>query len=269
MFSPFRTILEAVKPVSKTLAQARIIENTAIAPMVKKMILYVPAIASLAKPGQFVHIKVGGSQLLRRPLSIADADAASGMLTLIYRIVGSGTAQMAMLMPDGAVDCMGPLGRGFELTGEKPLLVGGGMGIAPLLYLTKALCPKPAQVVMGGRNTAEMFWPDLFRQICHAVHITTDDGSLGFRGNTLHLLPALLAEKTIDMIYTCGPKIMMEGVAKLAKQAGIPCQVSLEEHMACGVGACLSCTCQATDGKRRKICSDGPVFYAGEVFALD
>lgn len=256
--------------MSKILAQARITENTAIAPMVKKMTLYAPAIALQAKPGQFVHIKVcGGSHLLRRPISIADADAESGLVTLIYRIVGSGTAQLALLAPNEVVDCMGPLGRGFELTGDKPMLVGGGMGIAPLLYLSRALCPKPAEVLMGGRSAEEMFWPAEFRQVCQAVHVTTDDGSLGFRGTTLQLLPELLKQRAVDMIYTCGPRVMMEGVARLAKQAGIPCQVSLEAHMACGVGACLSCTCQATDGKRRKICSDGPVFYAGEVFALD
>lgn len=238
--------------------------------MVKKMVLYVPAIALQAQPGQFVHVKVCGGHLLRRPLSIADADGVNGLVTLIYRVVGSGTAQLALMAPNETVDCMGPLGRGFELNnGDKPLLVGGGMGIAPLLFLARALCPKPAQLLMGGRNAEEMFWPGMFHQVCQTIHVTTDDGSLGSRGTTLQLLPELMEQRPIDMIYTCGPRVMMEGVAKLAKQAGIPCQVSLEEHMACGVGACLSCTCEATDGKRRKICSDGPVFYAGEVFSLE
>lgn len=253
--------------MSKVAVEARILENTGIAPLVKRMLIHVPAIASAAKPGQFVHVRIpGGDLLLRRPLSIADVNVKSGTLTLIYKIVGSGTAQLALLDPGDTVNCMGPLGSGFALAGDKPLLVGGGMGIAPLLYLSRALCPKPTEVLMGGRNSGEMYWPELFREVCHSMHITTDDGSLGRRGTTLDALPEIIRQKQIDMIYTCGPKIMMAGVARLAKQAGIPCQVSLEEHMACGVGACLSCTCAASDGIRRKICSDGPVFNAGEVF---
>ena len=238
--------------------------------MVKQMVLSVPAIASQAKPGQFVHVKISdGSLLLRRPLSIADADSIQGTLTLIYRIVGTGTAKLAELGPGEEINCMGPLGRGFALLGERPLLIGGGMGTAPLLFLCRELCPKPSQVLMGARTIADMFWPDLFRQVCDEVHIATDDGSLGYRGTTVDLLKDMLTESGVDAIYACGPAVMMKEAAKLAKKAGVPCQVSLEEHMACGVGACLSCTCAGTDGKRRKICADGPVFLAEEVFELE
>jgi dihydroorotate dehydrogenase electron transfer subunit len=244
--------------------------NEPVTALVKKMVLHAPAIVSQVKPGQFVHVKAAGNShlLLRRPLSIADCNQERGTLTLIYRIVGSGTAQLAALNPGEFIDCMGPLGSGFTIQGEKPLLVGGGMGIAPLVLLGRALCPRPIEVLIGGRTQEDMFWPDLFNDICHGLHITTDDGSLGHRGTTVNLLPAILKQQKIDMIYTCGPRVMMEHVAKVAMQAGIPCQVSLEEHMACGVGACLSCTCAGMDGVRRKICSDGPVFWAEEVLAL-
>jgi dihydroorotate dehydrogenase electron transfer subunit len=140
------------------------------------------------------------------------------------------------------------------------------MGIAPLVFLASALCPRPIEILMGGRTLQEMFWADIFSELCQKVHITTDDGTLGTRGFTLDMLPQVLEKGHYDMIYTCGPEVMMRGVAKLAQQFTVPCQVSLEEHMACGVGACLSCTCQASDGKRRKICSDGPVFWSEEVF---
>ena len=254
--------------LSKMVTQTRITENITIGPMVKKMTVYAPAIALKAVPGQFVHIRVPGGTLLRRPISIADVDKNRGTLTLIYRIVGMGTTQLSFLGPDGLLDCMGSLGKGFVLKGDRPLLVGGGMGIAPLLYLARELCPRPIEILMGGRSSNEMYWSEMFQDVCKEIHITTDDGSIGTRGTTLDMLPRLIDKKEIDIIYTCGPRAMMEGVAKLAIEAGICCQISLEEHMACGVGACLSCTCAATDGTRRKICSDGPVFNAEEVFTF-
>lgn len=249
---------------------AVIIVNAEIGPSVYKMTIKAPELASQAQAGQFVHVKPVGilQPLLRRPLSIADIDAAAGTLTLIYRIVGAGTEQLAALTSGELLDCIGPLGRGFELTGEKPLLIGGGMGIAPLIFLARSLCPRPIELLIGGRSENEMFWPGLFENLCDSLHITTDDGTAGVQGTTVDLLPHLLEKNKFDVIYTCGPRIMMENIAKLADGAGIPCYVSLEAHMACGVGACLSCTCEGTDKVRRKICSDGPVFKAQEVFAL-
>jgi len=137
--------------------------------------------------------------------------------------------------------------------------------LAPLVFLAGALCPRTIEVLMGGRNEEEMFWPPIFNQMCQNLHITTDDGTLGKQGITLDLLPELLQTGKFDMIYTCGPHMMMDGVARLAKEYNIPCQVSLEEYMACGVGGCLSCTCATNDGSRKKVCTDGPVFWAEEV----
>jgi len=252
----------------KQVVEAQVVSNGEIGNQVKELVLYAPEIASQAMPGQFLHIRVANATyhpLLRRPLSISGIDAVAGTVSTIYRIVGSGTACLAMLGKDDVVDCMGPLGTGFALQGERPLLVGGGMGLAPLVCLAGALCPRSMEILMGGRTEEEMFWTQMFKDMCRNLHITTDDGSLGSRGVTLDLLPQLLQTGKFDMIYTCGPHVMMNGVGKLAKQYNIPCQVSLEEYMACGIGGCLSCTCAATDGTRKKVCTDGPVFWAEEV----
>lgn len=251
----------------KLVEKAVIIEQRALGGAVRELVLNAPSIAAQIRPGQFVHVRVanGMEPLLRRPLSIAKTDAKRGVLHIIYRIVGKGTAALASLAPGGCLDCMGPLGNGFILQGKRPLLVGGGMGLAPLVYLAQQLCPNPVEILMGGRNREEMFWVSVFEKLCHNIHITTDDGSLGTQGVTLDQLPELLDSGSFDMIYTCGPKIMMAGVVRLAGMHNISSQVSLEDYMACGVGACLSCTCASTDGKRRKVCSDGPVFWGGEV----
>lgn len=236
---------------------------------VKEMTLYAPGIASQARAGQFIHVKVvakGSYPLLRRPISIAGIDKGKGLIKVIYRVVGMGTQLLADLQVQQKLDCMGPLGTGFTLQGERVLLVGGGMGLAPLLVLAEALCPRQMEVVMGGRTKEELFWQDAFQEICSNIHITTDDGSLGTRGITLDVLPSILEAGNYDMVYTCGPKIMMEKAYKMAKKFAVPCQVSLEEHMACGVGACLACTCETSQGTRKKICKDGPVFWGEEVF---
>ncbi len=253
--------------MSKKVVQAVIVEHKDIGNMVKQLTFKAPEIAVQAEPGQFTHIRVADSYqpLLRRALSIADVDRNAGTITVIYRIVGVGTACLAKLPTGAFIDCLGPLGHGFNLECEHPLLVGGGMGLAPLVYLARTLCPRPMEILMGGRTRQEMFWPAIFEKLCQNIHITTDDGTLGIRGVALEALPGLLEKGNFDMIYTCGPRPMMEGTAAIAKQFRVPCQVSLEEHMACGIGGCLSCTCAANDGTRRKICSDGPVFWAGEV----
>jgi len=252
----------------KVVVQAQVLRNVDIVPQVKELVLYAPTIAAQAVPGQFLHIRVASATyqpLLRRPLSISNVDAEAGTVSMIYRIVGQGTAYLATLNENDDVDCLGPLGNGFTIQGQRPLLVGGGMGLAPLVFLAGALCPRPAEVLMGGRTEEEMFWVPIFNHMCSNLHVTTNDGTLGSQGVTLDVLPELLQTGKFDIIYTCGPRVMMDGVAKLAKEYNIPCQVSLEEYMACGVGGCLSCTCGTNDGSRKKVCADGPVFWAEEV----
>ncbi len=254
--------------MSKMIVKAPVVQQREIAKSVYQLTLHSPELTQQAVPGQFIHLRVTENYqpLLRRPLSISSVNRDAGTLSTIYRIVGQGTMQLSTFKTDAIIDCMGPLGKGFDLQCHTPLLIGGGMGLAPLVFLAQRLCPRPLEILMGGRNEQELFWQTVYRDICDKIHITTDDGSLGRRGFTVDILPDLLDKGTFDRIYACGPRPMLEAIAAIAKQFAIPCQVSLEEHMACGVGACLSCTCAGTDGKRRKVCTDGPVFWAGEVF---
>ncbi len=253
----------------KRLMHGKVIANEYAATGIKRLVIEAKDLAELAEAGQFLHLRcrdIGNDPLLRRPISISDIDRASGRLILLYKIIGKGTTLLAQLKAGDWVDCMGPLGKGFALRGERPLLVGGGMGLAPLVALAKALCPRSTEILMGGRGKEELFWTELFAVSCQNAHITTDDGSIGLKGTVIDMLPQLLSAGGYDAVYTCGPKPMMEKVAKLAKEYGLPCQISLEEHMACGVGACLACSCATKNGGRAKICLDGPVFDAEEVF---
>lgn len=213
-------------------------------------------------PGQFVEVLVEGSRevMLRRPISVHDVDAARGTLSLLVQIVGHGTRRLAELKEGDHLNLVYPLGHGFT-TDLKPqtsvLLVGGGAGIAPLLYLAKCLKAKEVQctVLLGGRTSALIPVRDEFApygELC----IATDDGSLGHKGLVV-VHPAFA--KTYDMIYTCGPTPMMKAVARSAAERGIRCEVSLENMMACGVGACLCCVTD-TDQGHRCVCKDGPVF---------
>lgn len=239
-----------------------------LAPDVRRLVLLAPQLASLAQPGQFVHIRVGNTAdpLLRRPISICQADAKAGTITLVYRIAGRGTEMLAQARAGhDQVNCLGPLGHGFSLNAKRPLLVGGGMGLAPLVYVAQHYCPQPISIIMGGRNKQELYWEELFASLCENIHITTNDGSLGRQGVTVDMLPELLETNQFDMVYACGPRPMLAGVVNVAKEFGIPCEVSLEEHMACGIGACLVCTCDTVQG-RKKVCSDGPVFRGQDVF---
>lgn len=147
------------------------------------------------------------------------------------------------------------------------MIVGGGVGIAPLIYLSRLLKDQKPILLIGGKNKDEVFWEEYLKEYADKIYITTDDGSVGFKGFTIQLMPEILKENNIDAIYTCGPNIMMEGVAKLAYEHDIDCQVSLEKRMACGIGVCLGCTFEGKlTKKRRKVCTEGPVFEAKEVF---
>jgi dihydroorotate dehydrogenase electron transfer subunit len=251
----------------KWMEQALIVTNQALSADVYRMVVHSPQVAAACVPGQFVMVRlpVSSDPLLRRPLSIAGADREAGTLTLIYRLVGRGTQQMAAASVGATLDVMGPLGRGFDLSASRLLLVGGGIGLAPLLFAAQRCCPAPVEVLAGGRTKDELFWTDLFRQLCKQIHVTTDDGSLGLCGTCADALPELLMNGKYEGLLTCGPRPMMRRVAALATATGVRTQVSLEEHMACGLGACLSCTCAAADGASRQVCKDGPVFWSEEV----
>ena len=245
---------------------AEILSQEQMAENVHRMTVHCPQIAGEAQPGTFVQMRLlGGDVLLRRPLGIAEAEREKGTLSFLYRVLGKGTAAFSRLRPGAQVNLLGPLGHGFCMDLHRPLLVGGGMGLSPLLFYARCM-EKRADVLMGGRHAGEMFWTELFKPYVSKSYLATDDGSLGSKGFAVSLLPKLLEKGEYDAVIACGPEIMMERAAEMAKAAGIPCQVSLEKRMACGLGACLSCSVDASDGTRKKVCKDGPVFWAEEVF---
>lgn len=251
----------------KYLERASIIENRAVTDAVWKLVLHAPQTARDAKPGQFVMLESPSRDLLlRRPLGIADVDAERGAVLLIYRLVGKGTQGYTALREGDELSLEGPLGTGFSLCAGRALLVGGGVGIAPLIFLAKALSVKPV-LLIGGRTAEELFWKDFLKPYAEEVLLTTDDGSAGAKGTTVDYLPKALEAYEAEAIKACGPTIMMAGVAKLARERSIACEVSLEARMGCGFGVCLGCTFAGKEsGRRRKICTEGPVFAAEEVF---
>jgi dihydroorotate dehydrogenase electron transfer subunit len=214
-------------------------------------------------PGQFVELKVegSGSTFLRRPISIHFVDYERNELWLLVQIVGEGTRKLSELKPGDSLNVVFPLGNGFTLPAtpeEKILLVGGGVGIAPLLYFGEQIAKmggKPT-FLLGARTATDLLQLDAFGKYGE-VYITTEDGSVGSKGFvTRH---PLLAEAHFDRISTCGPKPMMMAVARYAKEKGIACEASLENMMACGVGACLCCV-EKTVAGNLCVCKEGPVF---------
>lgn len=214
-------------------------------------------------PGQFVEVKVEGSPktFLRRPISINYVDREKNQLWLLIQTVGEGTHKLAELEVGDKLNLVFPLGNGFspmQKKGEKVLLVGGGVGVAPLLNYGKELKAAGAQPVflLGARTKNDLLEQDLFKSIA-PVYVTTEDASEGEKGFvTQH---SLLQNETFDRISVCGPKPMMVSVAKYAKAKGIPCEVSLENMMACGLGACLCCVEKTVKGNVC-VCKEGPVF---------
>ena len=211
-------------------------------------------------PGQFAEVLVEGNRdvMLRRPISIHDVDAAHNSLKLLIQLVGSGTRQLATLQPGDKLNMVYPLGHGFSTgAGRHPLLVGGGAGIAPLLYLAKSLhaAGVDCTILLGGRTADLIPARDDFEPYGRLL-VATDDGSLGHKGLVVSH-PAFQEE--YDMMFTCGPTPMMKAVARSAAERGIRCEVSLENMMACGLGACLCCVTD-TDNGHKCVCKEGPVF---------
>ena len=224
-------------------------------------------LACNAKPGQFVSLYCKeGSQLLPRPISICEIDRENETLRLVYRVVGKGTKEFSKMNAGDTIRVMGPLGNGFTLEGKKAILIGGGIGIPPMLELAKSLNCE-VQVVLGYRNN-DLFLKDEFTSYGKVI-VSTEDGSVGTKGNVIDAI----RENDVqgDIIFACGPTPMLRGVKAYAQEKGLKAQLSLEEKMACGIGACLACVCQSkevdshTHVLNKRLCKDGPVFYAEEV----
>lgn len=241
---------------------AKILSNQPVADKIFKLTVDAPELAKTSRAGQFVQVKIADELTLRRPLGIAGTQ--NGVITIFYRVVGRGTDILSRKRVGEYLNVLGALGNGFTPREGKILLVGGGMGLAPLLLTAEQF---DSDVLIGGRNSNEVnFWIEEFRPLVENIFITTDNGSIGKKGFVTDLLPDI--PRDYSAIYTCGPEIMMRGVAKFALENNLPCEVSFERRMACGLGACLSCSIDTADG-RRKVCKDGPVFDAQKVFGGD
>ena len=242
---------------------------------VYSMVLSAPEIAGQAKAGQFVSVYTkDSSKLLPRPISLCGIDREKGELRLVYRIAGAGTKEFSALQAGDSIDVLGPLGNGFPLdalkSGQKAFLIGGGIGIPPMLELAKALHAEgngTVQAVLGYRDS-QMFLKDEFEP-CGDVYAATEDGSAGTKGNVLDAIREQSLQA--DVIFACGPTPMLRALKAYAAEAGIPCWLSLEEKMACGIGACLACVCQSKEKdhhsqvNNKRICKDGPVFLADDI----
>ncbi|MBN1291909.1 MAG: dihydroorotate dehydrogenase electron transfer subunit [Candidatus Latescibacteria bacterium] len=230
-------------------------------------------IAREAVPGQFVQVKVGNSTdpFLRRTFSLYGVNRERGLVKLVIDVIGRGTEQITAVKRGQCLNIIGPLGKGFDrnINTSKPVvLVAGGIGVAPLLFLTESLQTSGHRQLfffMGARTeSAHNSFKELFPLKLEVYH-SSDDGSVGYSGYISDLLEEKLDSIKPGVIYACGPHLMMKAVATIADKFGILCQVSLEERMACGLGACYGCAVRLRDGRMVRSCVDGPVFYAKEV----
>lgn len=246
---------------------ATVLSQESIAAGIYSLVLKV-SFAEDVIPGQFVSLySRDASRLLPRPISICESSPEEGTIRLVYRIAGAGTSEFSKLIAGEKIEVLGPLGNGFpvkEYAESRVLLVGGGIGIPPLLSCARKLTDKTFAV---GYRSETYLLEDLESEA--TVHVATEDGSLGTPGNVLDAIKADGVKA--DVIFSCGPKPMLRALKAYAAEVGIPCYVSMEERMACGIGACLACVCKTTgiDGHSHvhntRICKDGPVFLAEEV----
>lgn len=215
-------------------------------------------ISDITAAGQFVNIRLDGLYL-RRPISVFDCE--DGILSIIYKVVGKGTEQMTTLPVGTELDVLTGLGNGYDLEkiGEKPLLVGGGVGVPPLYYLAKKLiaCGKRPEIVVGFNTAQEIFGVEFFEEIGCKVTVTTVDGSVGIKGFVTNALEAT----DYDYVCTCGPEPMLKALYRATEAKG---QYSFEERMGCGFGACMGCSCKTVTGYKR-ICKDGPILEKEEI----
>ena len=237
-----------------------IVENTPLTENVCKMVLSGDT-SAITAPGQFVNIQLDGL-FLRRPISVCDAE--DDRLTIIYKVVGKGTAKMAQ-MQQGQLDVLTGLGNGYDLTksGENPVLIGGGVGVPPMYLLCKKLIEqgKQVSVILGFNTENEIFYENEFKALGANVTVTTVDGSYGVKG----FVTDALKDIPYSYFYTCGPEPMLKAVFKASTTSG---QMSFEKRMGCGFGACMGCSCKTITGYKR-ICKEGPVLEKEEILWED
>jgi dihydroorotate dehydrogenase electron transfer subunit len=281
-----------IQGLSKIVSNGRITENC------WRMVLDVPRIAAEVRPGQFIHVKIGGESgpLFRRPFSVFRRVTLDGDhlgIEIVYKVVGQGTRCMTELRQGDTVDIIGPLGHGFELRREKSaqVVVAGGTGVACLFLLAEEIANAglPLKILLGADTKASLLMKDEYASLKGEVMVSTDDGTCGYHGFVTRMLADALEKGTISLdcaVYATGPEAMLKALAPVCHQFHIPAQVSMERHMMCGIGACLACVCrvdraristtrdtrtshmQFVDGKDfgyGLVCKDGPVFDIDEV----
>jgi dihydroorotate dehydrogenase electron transfer subunit len=255
---------------------SKVLFNEKVAPAYYKIGLSCSDHYDMAKAGQFIMLRVAGQAgpLLRRPFSIHNLLTSDGLtegLELLYKVVGKGTAALALLKPGDMVDILGPLGTGFLIPrrAKHIYIAGGGIGVAPLVFLVSQLRRQNVdlshcRVFIGGRTQEDLLCGNDFAQLGVSVQFTTDDGSAGDQCLVTHPLEIAVEDRVPDMIAACGPMEMLVCVIGIAEKQGVPCQVSIETMMACGMGACLGCAVEGRDLPDRFLhaCLDGPVFDA-------
>lgn len=253
------------------ITDAEVVKHEEILPGFYRMALSAGEAAKYAKPGQFLHVRCDNTldPLLRRPVSIHAADREKGEVSLFYRVVGRGTALLAAKEKGDRLNLLGPLGSGFTMPGNtgRVAVVAGGMGIAPLYFFLQELRGLKiyAAVFLGAANKKQLFFAGEIKALGHNVQTATDDGTEGYHGNVVDLF----GQHPADLVYGCGPAGMLKGLCQVIKNRKICGEISLEERMGCGVGACLSCACKTAgegeDYRYSRVCVEGPVFSAGEV----
>ena len=258
-------------------ASSTLLSNTEVAEDFYLARLHQPPLAAAVVPGQFVQVKVSSrlSPFLRIPLSVGGVDRAQGCVDLLYEDMGPKSRALSRIGAGSEVGCLGPLGRGFPVPtdGHRAVLVGGGIGVPPLLFLGSELRARniPVSLLVGARSASRHLPDAMLEAAAHEVATATDDGSGGHRGLVTDLLEFTLDEHGDCAVYTCGPHPMMAAVAAICRERALSCQASLEEYMACGFGVCVGCVVEMVPGdgevvspyeRYGRICVDGPVFDA-------
>jgi dihydroorotate dehydrogenase electron transfer subunit len=254
--------------------RALILDTETLAPGYYMFTVLAPEIAAAAKPGQFIQISAGAMEvndpLLPRPISLFDRNEAKGTIRFIFKVLGRGTGILAGKKKGEILGIRGPIGNGFSVPGGAVdvFLVAGGIGMPPVFFLAEELIRTAPQTKItlfyGGRTKLDLLELKLWEGLGVEVSAATDDGSFGYKGLVTDLVSGKTKTAPPDFLAACGPQPMLKAVQELAAAFKVPAQLSLEAHMACGVGACLGCTCETKQGYRR-VCVDGPVFLGDEV----
>ena len=256
--------------MAKLKMKSTVIEQKMIADGICSMWLDAKEVAVQAKPGQFISVYSNDkSRVLPRPISICEIDREKGTLRIVYRVVGKGTEEFSKAEAGDSFEILGPLGNGFpieEAKGKKVLMIGGGIGVPPMLQTAKEI--EGEAIIVSGYRNQDLFLKEELES-AGTLFIATEDGSVGTKGNVVDAIRENQIEAA--MMFACGPKPMLRALKNYALEKGIPCWISMEEKMACGVGACLACVCQSKDVDshshvhNKRICKDGPVFLSTEV----